>query len=103
MKKNSKKNLNKGKLVKMKSKQPDFKPGDKPYTKFGNDVLNKDVAWHELVSELMRKKQSITSIATYADCSIQTMNDLLSQKFRGLNFRSGARLITLHYNLCRAG
>lgn len=75
----------------------EFKPGDEPHCKFGNQVLNANVPWDEVVAELRAKKCSIAEIAEYAECDISVIFSVLKQDYSCLNFRTGARLITLHH------
>lgn len=76
---------------------PEFKPGDKPYTQFGNVMLNANVPWDELVNELIKSGQSMKQIADYAECPLDVIRNIRKGVFDGLHFRAGARICTLHY------
>lgn len=78
-------------------KGPEFKPGDKPYTQFGNVMLNANVAWDALVNELIDSGTSMKEIADYAECPLDVIRNIRQGNFDGLHFRAGARICTLHY------
>src|SRR3989338_1665190 len=77
-------------------KGPEFKPGNKPYTAFGNEMLNANVAWDELVRELMDAGKTKQEIADYAECPVNIIYKIMNRDFEGLFFRAGARIITMH-------
>jgi DNA-binding NarL/FixJ family response regulator len=89
-------------IDKKQKKHPEFKPGDKSYTQYGNEFLNKDVHWSEVVMELLQIGETKKHIAEYAECSESTISNILKQQYEQLTFRAGARIITLHYNQCPA-
>lgn len=79
-----------------KDESPEFKPGKKPYTQFGALVLNANVPWDELVTELNECGVDCESIATEIKVETQVVENLLKRKTKGLTFRAGASLITIH-------
>ena len=73
-----------------------FKPGKTPYCEFEGSMLNANVAWDELVSELLEHGASEQAIADYAECDLSVIREVQKQNYEGLWFRNGARIITMH-------
>lgn len=87
------------KVVSEKTKQPEFKPGDKPYCQFGNIILNKNVPWAEVIVEILDKGYALNDIANYAETTLWVLNEVVKLNYDVLPFRAGARIITLHAEL----
>jgi hypothetical protein len=96
-----KKLINKPSII--KSRKPEFSPGDKPYLEYDGVVLNANVPWNALVDELIEQGCIEKSIAQYAECSLNVIKELKIKKYDNLCFRAGARIITLHYAQCLTG
>ena len=78
----------------------EFKSGNTPYLQYGNEILNNNVPWDELVQAILDKGQTIKQIANYAETEINIIENVLQQSYQGLTFRAGARIVALHHKLC---
>ena len=76
---------------------PEFKPGSQPHYEYDGDILNANVPWNELVDELTQAGYSLKQIATQAECPLATIKEVKNSIFEHLPFRSGARIVTMHY------
>ena len=81
----------------MKKDDETFKPGKKPYCKYQGSLLNANVAWNELVSELIESGISQREIADYAECSLSVIKDIQTKNYQTLWFRTGAKIAALHH------
>ena len=81
----------------VKKLEPEFKPGGRPYLEYDGSLLNGNVPWNELVCELFERGFSALQVADYAECSLETIAELQQSVFGNLSFRSGARIVTMHY------
>lgn len=84
----------------VKKPAPEFKPGNKPHCQFGNEVLNQNVPWDVVLNDIEEKGYSLVTIASIAETTLDTLQNVLKQQFDDLSFRSGARIIGLHYRVC---
>ena len=82
-----------------KNSLPEFKPGDKPYLEYDGVILNANVPWNEIVTDIKEKHYSLSTIAAIAEATLGTLKAVLKQNYDSLPFRSGARLLTLHNRL----
>ena len=77
--------------------KPDFKPGNKPYLVFGNEVLNNNIPWSEVLNDLVSKAElAIADIAARLETTREVLENLLKTGECGLGFKQGARLLTIH-------
>lgn len=74
-----------------------FKPGKTPHCEFEGTMLNANVAWNELVSDLLEWGISEQEIADYAECDLSVIKDIQAENYESLWFRAGAKISTLHY------
>lgn len=79
--------------------EPSFKPGDAPHLNFGNEVLNEGVQWDFLVLELLDKGCTIEFIAAHLDVAVAVVKNIIKQDYSQLNFKTGAKLCSLHCEL----
>jgi len=77
--------------------QSTFKPGKTAHCEFEGTVLNANVAWNELVSDLLERGISEQEIADYAECDLSVIKDIQAESYESLWFRAGAKISTLHY------
>jgi hypothetical protein len=77
-------------------KQPEFKPGNTPHTKLGDEMLNANVPWHEIVSQILTRNYTIGRLAEEVKTNIASLNKILKEDFSELNFRTGARILGVH-------
>ena len=75
---------------------PVFEPGSTPHLAFGKSVLNADVDWMQLVTELVAKHVSRAEIANFIGAQAECIEQVCQQDYACLTFRAGARLVTLH-------
>ena len=77
-------------------KQPEFKPGNTPHTKFGDEVLNANVPWDQVVSEILTRDYTIAGLAEEIKSTTSVLINVLKSDFSTLNFRIGARILGVH-------
>jgi hypothetical protein len=77
----------------------EFKPGDKSYTQFGSETLNANVPWCEVLQEILIKGYSIGQLAKEVETTEQNLFNVLQENYQSLNFRTGARILSIHYRL----
>ena len=75
---------------------PEFKPGNTPETKFGDEMLNANVPWHEIVRQILTRNYTIGRLSEEVKTSIAALNKILREDFSELNFRTGARILGVH-------
>ena len=75
---------------------PEFKPGNTPYMQYGNQVLNENVAWNEVISDLCSHGLSMVEIAVRLDVDVCVVQAVTKENYAQLNFKTGARLLALH-------
>ena len=84
-------------LVPAGSKNPPaFKPGNTPHLQYGNQVLNDNVCWDEVIHELCLHGLSMAEIATRLDVDVDVVQTAAKRNYAQLNFKTGARLLALH-------
>jgi hypothetical protein len=83
----------------VKKSVPEFKPGDKPYCQFGKEVLNQNVPWDEILSEISMKGYPHHAIALEIGTELETLQYIEENFFDKLSFRAGARMISMHYRV----
>lgn len=78
--------------------EPKFKPGNTPYTQFGNETLNANVPWYRIVQEILAH---YTQEQLVKETGITSANitKILRQNYRKLNFKRGAQLLSIHARL----
>jgi hypothetical protein len=79
--------------------QPEFKPGNTPHTQYGNEVLNANVPWDQVVSEILTRDYTIAALAEEIKSTTSVLIKILKQDFSMLNFRTGARILGIHCQL----
>ena len=77
---------------------PEFKPGNTPHTQFGNETLNGNVPWDQVVQAILIHKTQI-QLATEVGTTLSNVLRILKQDYGKLNFRTGAQILTIHSNL----
>jgi lambda repressor-like predicted transcriptional regulator len=87
-------------MSKKKPPYPEFKPGEKSFCRFGKEFLNKDVPWHRVVADIKEHNYSLSAIAVFAGTRLEVIQQVLQKNFNELSFRVGAKLISLHFQLC---
>jgi carbon storage regulator CsrA len=79
---------------------PSFKPGKTPHLHYGKDILNADVKWNEIVLEIMNNGTDAQSIAAQIDVALEVVLDIVEGGYSSLDFKTGAKLCSLHCNFC---
>lgn len=80
---------------------PEFKPGDKPYLEFGNEILNNNIPWSEVLADVMNKGGlSVSLIAGKLQTSINALKTIVDGNECPLTFKQGARLLNLQMTTC---
>lgn len=78
---------------------PIFKPGATPHTQFGKQVLNANVPWHSVVTDIIKTHYDQVQLARELDAQSILLDKILQQDYSELNFRTGARLLGVHARL----
>lgn len=79
------------------AKKPEFKPGNKPYLVFGNEILNNNIPWSEVLRDLVSKaKLTVSDLAMRLETTIGVLETLLKTGECNLGFKQAARLLTIH-------
>jgi hypothetical protein len=76
---------------------PEFKPGNTPHTQFGNQTLNANVPWDQVVQEILVHKNQ-QELAVDLGMPLANVTKILKQNYRKLNFKTGARILMIHCN-----
>ena len=79
--------------------QPEFKPGNTPHTQYGDEVLNANVPWDQIVSEILTRDYTIAALAEEIKSTASVLIKVLKRDFSTLNFRTGARILGVHCKL----
>jgi hypothetical protein len=79
--------------------QPEFKPGSTPHTQYGNETLNANVPWDQIVIEILMCDYTIAGLAEEIKSTTSVLNKILRHDFSALNFRTGARILGVHCQL----
>jgi hypothetical protein len=75
---------------------PEFKPGNTPYLKFGNEILNDNMPWRDMLDELLAKSDLTPSaIASFLDTTVSNLDDVINGNGCPLAFKQGAALVSL--------
>ena len=77
---------------------PEFKPGNTPHTQFGNQTLNANVPWDQVVQAILVHKTQ-AELANEVGTPLINVLKILKQNYRKLNFRTGARILSVHCRL----
>jgi DNA-directed RNA polymerase subunit H (RpoH/RPB5) len=80
------------------TEQPEFKPGNTPYTQFGNQTLNANIHWHLIVEEILAHYTQ-EQLVDEAGIKPASLPKILKQNYRRLNFKTGAKLLSIHSQL----
>ena len=75
---------------------PAFKPGSTPHMQYGNEMINANVPWNEVISDLCSHGLSMVEIATRLDVDFSVIQAVAAKNYSRLNFKAGARLLTMH-------
>lgn len=80
------------------SKQPIFKPGQSTALQFGDELLNGNIHWRNTLLEVLRyTDDNLFDIANTLKCSVNALMVILNHNDSSfINFKQGARLLTLH-------
>ena len=76
--------------------KPEFKPGNKPYLKFGNEILNDNLPWADILNEVLTKSGlNLSQIAGKLNTSINNLNNIVNGNACPLTLKQGAILLSL--------
>jgi DNA-binding NarL/FixJ family response regulator len=79
------------------SNELEFKPSDTPYLRYGKDVLNNNIDWRTLTLQILEHGYSIEHIADELNVRKNIIEQVLSNNYSRLNFKSGAKLCSIHF------
>jgi hypothetical protein len=85
-----------------KSREPEFKPGDTPWCEYGNEVLNGNVDWVEIVKQVLMRGYNKKSLAQRLELAVKHIETILNGDLSPLNFKRGARLLAIESEVCTA-
>ena len=77
---------------------PEFKPDNTPYTQYGNETLNANVLWYQVIQEILVHKTQ-EQLANEVGTPLTNIMKIMKQNYRKLNFRTGARILGVHCSL----
>ena len=77
---------------------PAFKPGKTPHTQYGDEMLNANVPWQEILQEL-QAHYTQERLVDEAGVSPANLLKILKGNYSDLNFRTGARILGVHSRL----
>jgi hypothetical protein len=77
------------------TEQPKFKPGNTPYTQYGNQTLNANIHWYQIVQEILAHYTQ-EQLVDEAGIMPANLRKILVQNYRKLNFKTGAKLLAIH-------
>ncbi len=76
--------------------KPEFKPGDTPYLLFGNSVLNNNIAWREVLEDIVQRGSlSYSQIAGKLEVTTNIIKTIINGNNCPLTFKQGARLLAI--------
>lgn len=101
---NEKNDVNNGNVIYQRDEvnaveAPIFKPGTTPHTQFGKETLNANIAWHNIVEEIIAGQYSAEKLATEVGVSVKNVQNFLQKNYSDLSFRIGARILGIHSRL----
>jgi hypothetical protein len=80
---------------------PEFKPGNTPYLKFGDEMLNDNMPWRDMLDALQAKSDLTPSaIASVLGTSISNLGNIINGNDCPLAFKQGAALVSLWREYC---
>ena len=74
---------------------PEFKPGKTPHTQYGNQILNGNVPWSEIIEEIQAHYTQERLVAE-TGVSPATLRKISQENYSSLDFRTGARILGVH-------
>lgn len=78
-----------------KKTQPEFKPGNTPYTQFGNETLNANIHWYQIIQDILAHYTQ-EQLVDEAGITPANLRKILAQHYKKLNFKMGAKLLAIH-------
>tara|TARA_R110000868_G_scaffold410505_2_gene698757 strand:+ start:8070 stop:8366 length:297 start_codon:yes stop_codon:yes gene_type:complete len=77
--------------------QPNFKPGQTAHTQLGDETLNANVPWADVINDILTSGQySLDSLATKIQTTAANVMPLLDNDASPLDFKTGAKLLSVH-------
>ena len=74
---------------------PEFKPGNTPYTQLGNETLNANIYWPQIIQDILAHYTQ-QQLITETGLTSANMLKINQQNYRKLNFKMGAKLLAIH-------
>jgi hypothetical protein len=76
--------------------KPAFKPGNKPFLKFGNEVLNNNIPWSEVLNNVLAQPgMTSAKVAAQLGMSINALATIVNGNTCPITFKQGAILLSL--------
>jgi hypothetical protein len=81
------------------NKFPEFKPGDKPFLKFGNEILNDNMPWLDMLNELLNSTElTPVQIASCLELSTNHLQKFVNGNECPISFKQGALFMSIYKN-----
>tara|TARA_R110000868_G_scaffold158036_3_gene385813 strand:+ start:69295 stop:69597 length:303 start_codon:yes stop_codon:yes gene_type:complete len=78
----------------------EFKPGATPSTNLGNEVLNHNIPWSEVVQDIIKTGYyTLAMLADKIDTKPIILNAIADGDDSNLDFKTGAKLLSVHCRL----
>lgn len=74
---------------------PEFKPGSTPYTQYGNETLNANIPWYQIIQEILTHYTQ-EQLLEETGLVNNDLLEILNQNYCKLNFKMGAKLLRIH-------
>ena len=79
--------------------ESEFKPGNTPHLYYGKSVLNANVPWAKIVQQIVVQGYTPQTIAKQLEVDTNLVKAVAKNDTSRLNFKTGARLLSLHATL----
>ena len=76
--------------------QPEFKSGNTPHTRLGDETLNGNINWCNIVNDIIPAHYTQVQLITESGLSANQLQNITNKNYNELSFRAGARLLTVH-------
>jgi hypothetical protein len=74
---------------------PEFKPGKTPHTQYGNQILNGNIPWPEIIEEI-QAHYTQERLVKETGVSPATLRKISQGNYDRLDFRTGAKILGVH-------
>tara|TARA_R110000868_G_scaffold410505_1_gene698711 strand:- start:211 stop:513 length:303 start_codon:yes stop_codon:yes gene_type:complete len=75
--------------------KPKFKPGNTPSVRLGNEELNANIPWGQILQSIL-PRYPLDILAEKLNTSTSALKALQNNDISSLDFRTGAKLLAVH-------